>query len=439
MAADIATNFTKLGRYPLDILLNVINASLIAYVILRYKLLDINIIIRKGLVYFPLTGIIASVYLFTIFILERLLRGALGISLVAILIAIGIAFVFQPLRDYLQRRIERLFFRERFDYYQTLREFARRVVTILDLNELIDSTMNIVSETMQTDKVGVFLIDKDGFYLKGFTGLKESNLSQFKLKKDNPLVIWLGKNGKILARDRMSVFSEFKSLRKRGIGDLEMLKAELFVPLKFKDNLVGIVVLGRKLSESVYYEEDLALLSPMADQAAIAFENARLYEEIRQALRKKGELEKKLRQQHEQLVRTERLRALGEMAGGVAHDFNNLLAIILGNAQLLERGVRRYKEEEIKERLRIIARTAYEGGETVRRLQHFTRREVYTEDFTRIDLNEIIRSAITSTSPRWKDKVEVKGITIKIKEELGKLRVWVSRCVMGSSNAIKER
>jgi PAS domain S-box-containing protein len=123
----------------------------------------------------------------------------------------------------------------------------------------------------------------------------------------------------------------------------------------------------------------------------------------------------------EALIQSEKLRVLGEMAGGVAHDFNNLLAIILGNAQLLEKGLERYKQEEIKHRLQIIARTAYEGGETVRRLQHFTGREVSDEDFTRLDLNEIVKAAIASTSPRWKDEAEAKGATIKIKERLGKL------------------
>ena len=130
----------------------------------------------------------------------------------------------------------------------------------------------------------------------------------------------------------------------------------------------------------------------------------------------------------ETLIRSEKLRALGEMAGGVAHDFNNLLAIILGNAQLLERGLKRYKLEEIKHRLKIIARTAHGGGETVRRLQRFTQREVSTEDFTELDLNKIVREAIASTSPRWKDEAEAKGITIEIKEKLGKLPpLWGSR------------
>ncbi|MFQ6067782.1 MAG: PAS domain S-box protein, partial [bacterium] len=133
------------------------------------------------------------------------------------------------------------------------------------------------------------------------------------------------------------------------------------------------------------------------------------------------------------LIQSEKLKALGEMAAGVAHDFNNLLAIILGNAQLLERRAERYRLEEIKERLRIIARTAHKGGETVRRLQDFTRKEAPRRDFVKINLNDIVKEAIAATSPRWKDEAEGKGITIRIREELGKLPfIW------GSISELKE-
>jgi len=123
----------------------------------------------------------------------------------------------------------------------------------------------------------------------------------------------------------------------------------------------------------------------------------------------------------EALIRSEKLKSLRGMAARMAHNFNNLLAIILGNAQLLEMGVESYKSEEIKERLKIIVRTAYEGGKAVRRMRLFTRTELSTRDFTEIDLNEIVRSALRSTSPRWRYEAEAKGVTIKIKEELGEL------------------
>jgi len=127
------------------------------------------------------------------------------------------------------------------------------------------------------------------------------------------------------------------------------------------------------------------------------------------------------KQEEAALLQSKKLKTLGEMAAGVAHDFNNLLAIIFGNAQLLEKGLNRYTSEEIKHRLKIIARTAEKGGETVRRLQHFTGRQVSSQDFTKLDLNEIVKEATVSTSPRWKDEAQAKGITIRMKEELGKL------------------
>jgi signal transduction histidine kinase len=153
------------------------------------------------------------------------------------------------------------------------------------------------------------------------------------------------------------------------------------------------------------------------------FEERELRSTIEMALCK-SKTESKLRKSEEaeeNLLQSEKLRALGEMVAEVGHHFNNFLAIILLNAQFLEKKLKRYRAEGIKERLRIIVWTAHEGAEIVRRLQHFTQRQVSIQDFSRIDLNEIVRSAIASTSPHWKDEAEARGTTIKIKEELGKL------------------
>jgi len=116
------------------------------------------------------------------------------------------------------------------------------------------------------------------------------------------------------------------------------------------------------------------------------------------------------RRMEEQLLQSEKLRALGEMATGVAHDFNNALTAILGNAQLL---LYTAKDEDSKETLRTIEKVAKDSAQTVRRLQDFTRKNAHKEIF-RLDVNSIIREAMEITRPKWKDDVQRRGFQIEM-------------------------
>jgi PAS domain S-box-containing protein len=112
----------------------------------------------------------------------------------------------------------------------------------------------------------------------------------------------------------------------------------------------------------------------------------------------------------QQLLQTERLRALGEMASGVAHDFNNILGAILGRAQLLHRSV---QDEELRRGLEAIEKAALDGASTVRRLQHFTRKRRQA-DFFPIDVNQAVKDALAITEAKWKDETNLAGATINV-------------------------
>jgi PAS domain S-box-containing protein len=128
-------------------------------------------------------------------------------------------------------------------------------------------------------------------------------------------------------------------------------------------------------------------------------------------------------------LQSEKLKSLGELAGGVAHDFNNVLAIIMGRAQLLKMIVEPPSDKEerrksvigLKKGLEIIEKASKDGAETVRRIQEFAQRRDDDKYFTTIDLNEIIKIALEFTKFRWKDDAESKGIKIKIQKEFSTL------------------
>jgi len=116
-----------------------------------------------------------------------------------------------------------------------------------------------------------------------------------------------------------------------------------------------------------------------------------------------------------QMLQSEKLTALGQLAGGIAHDFNNLLQAILGYAELMARHPER--AELVKRGLGVIERAAGEGSETVRRIQEFARLRP-DEPFIAVDLNQVIRDAVAMTRPRWEEQAAQRGISLSLSLDL---------------------
>jgi GAF domain-containing protein/CheY-like chemotaxis protein len=182
----------------------------------------------------------------------------------------------------------------------------------------------------------------------------------------------------------------------------------LGVPMTADDEVLGVIAL--RGNARPFSEADERLLTNIAHLGALALRSARLFEERTRAY---GELAAA----QDQLVRTEKLRALGEMASGMAHDFNNLLASILGRAQLL---LQRVQTPQLRQWLQVIERSALDGASTVRRLQEFTRIR-RDQPFVAVDLNEIVRDALEITQSRWREEPLARGVLIDVRPSYGDL------------------
>ena len=178
------------------------------------------------------------------------------------------------------------------------------------------------------------------------------------------------------------------------------------IPLVAGDHVVGVLsVLFGARAEFTDEEKELARM--LADHAAIAIRQAQLYAEADRRRQDAERMAANLERSQSSLVKTERLRALGEMAAGVAHDFNNLLSVILGRTELM---LRRVREADTARDLEAVRRAAQDGADTVRRIQEFTRTR-RTRTFERVDLADVAREVVELTRPRWELEAQAKGVT----------------------------
>jgi len=216
--------------------------------------------------------------------------------------------------------------------------------------------------------------------------------------------------------------------------------SRLLTPKKYRKKHTEILsdILKRGKDKKMIFEEEGirkdGSLFPIEISYAYAQKEENMVIAVMRDITQRKEMEQKL-------LQSEKLKSLGELAGGVAHDFNNVLAAILGRAQLLKMGVETPKGEqeirksiiELKKGLEIIEKAAKDGADTVRRIQEFARKRDEDKYFITIDLNEIIENALEFTRTRWKDDAESKGIKINIQKELSSIP-----SIAGSASELRE-
>jgi C4-dicarboxylate-specific signal transduction histidine kinase len=279
-----------------------------------------------------------------------------------------------------------------------LRKVSRAVSRSLNLNEVLEQSVEALTQVTGHEISSLHLIATDGEQLllrgdRGFTEeLREVNRL---LPLGQGLIGRVGSTGRARRLDEVTKAGDLLPAARAAVSSAG-IRGFVCVPIRARHRVLGTLSLGRRTRQP-FTDEEVALLECVADQIGLALDNARLYSETREQL-------EDLQRSQSEMVRAERLAAVGELAGGVAHEINNPLMIILGQVHLL---LQSQSSDEILSGLNTIDAATKRAAGIVRDLLLFAER--FPLRPSRVNVAGELRRVLGVEAPR----LEAHGIRVR--------------------------
>jgi PAS domain S-box-containing protein len=279
IAGAFANAVPALRPLPMAATANMVNALLLVYSILRFQLLGITTAVRKGLVYTVAIAVVCGGYLLVVFLAVDRFHLVTGyqVILLSLILATGTAVAFQPLRNQVQSGVDKLLFRDKYDFSRMLQRLSHTATSVLDLDRLGGMILDEVTTSMDITR-GVFLLKREeGGEFRMMAQRRLLRGTHVSLEKSHPIALWLSRSGRVLTRHDLDAMPQFGTLDEQERQDLDAMGFELFLPLMVRGELIGILVFGPHITGASYSPDELLTLTTLANQTAVAIENARLF------------------------------------------------------------------------------------------------------------------------------------------------------------------
>ena len=130
------------------------------YAIIRYRLMDVDIIFKRGLAYTAATAAVAAIYFALVALIAQIFHAQSSGPVTGMIAIVIAAFLFQPFREFIQARLDRFFYRDRLNYRRTLIEFGSTLTNEVRLEPMLGSVMDRVSQTLLVDRLAIFVEDQ---------------------------------------------------------------------------------------------------------------------------------------------------------------------------------------------------------------------------------------------------------------------------------------
>jgi signal transduction histidine kinase len=339
----------------------------VGYAIVKHDLFEIDALLKRGAYYLTLTVTLTVAFLLFLAVLDVILHSSeqAHAPVFHLLFTLVVVLFLNPVKEYVQHGVDRIFFRSRYQPAKVLEATSASLAAMLDLEDIVAFIWKTINHTVGVTQGYIFLQAQNR---SSYVPTYPAPHPPFSLPSSHPLIHTLQTKGQLLSRYDVMDSAHFPDPVEKSWQDLTPIDAQLLVPLLQKGQLLGFFALGAKESGAFFSVEDRDFLVTLANQSALSIANALSYAEIAtlnasleqkveertQALGQANtELQRSLAQlehtygtlqrSQENLLRAEKMAALGRLTAGIAHEMNTPLGASLATLKLVKDLVREYR------------------------------------------------------------------------------------------------
>jgi signal transduction histidine kinase len=312
------------------------------YVVLTHNLMDLLQMGQRTLSFLITALVGVAAYTFGFAAIQAIFRDVPGYD--AILAGVILAFILvvlvNPFLGWMSRNLNRLLFGTGYDPNAIMREYSQSISNIVDLELLAKTSLDLIARSLTSANGALFLVDEEKenevafFKLEVVKHHEDVDLPDGRLLASGPLAVFLSQSRRPLVQYDVDMLMRFKTMPIRELRWLVGLNMDVYVPIYTQAGWKGLLALGSKRSGERYFEADLDLLATLAEQTAVALQNARLFADLARLNEDLVRTQHALEQANRQLIEADQLKS--SFIGVVTHELRTPFANVAFSLQLLE-------------------------------------------------------------------------------------------------------
>jgi signal transduction histidine kinase len=322
-------------------LARLVAAALAMLVIVTHDPPDLREVARRVLTYIITSLVIVAFYLAGTTASQRIFTALPNYNplLVGAGIAILLSFIFTPLLSIVRRLVNRWFNLQEFHASRTLHAYSEQISNILDMQRLANLAVGLIIERMNITRGFLFLVDRENtsevksYRLRAVRNVGERQIKFMSLTEDNPIVKHFMQDQKPLLQYDLDLLPAFKSVAASDKEWFSRLESEVYLPIFSKREWIGMLALGAKISGNRYTGDDLVTLSALANQTAVALENARLVDNLMHLNTELRQAYRNLDKANRDLERLDRTKT--DFISIASHELRTPLTTMIGYTEML--------------------------------------------------------------------------------------------------------